>query len=97
MRQQQSHTDKDINNNCFICDIKKDECEKNGDNFHVHIEHEHNIWDYVNYMITLRLKDAQDLNATNSYAKERLEIKSIGWLPVHQSEKGENSSHEKEE
>jgi hypothetical protein len=34
-------------------------------------------------MITLRLKDAQDLNATNSLAKERLEEKNIVWLPAH--------------
>ncbi len=71
-------------NICFICGIKKDECEKDNENFDEHCNKKHNIWEYVNYMITLRLKDAQDLNSTNSYAKEQLEDKNISWLPYHQ-------------
>lgn len=99
LRKKQFDTEYDINNVCFICGIEKDECEKNNKNFSEHRENEHNIWEYTSYMITLRLKDAQDLNATNSYAKEQLEMKSIAWLPVKEvniedeEEEEENSHH----
>jgi hypothetical protein len=71
LRKKQFQTDSDIANICFICEIEKDECEKNNKSFKEHCENEHNIWEYANYMITLRLKDSQDLNAVNSYAKEQ--------------------------
>jgi hypothetical protein len=45
-------------------------------------------------MITLRLKDAQDLNATHSYAKEQLEMKSIAWLPVKEVNMEEEEKEE---
>ncbi len=82
LRKKTSKTDSDIANICFICELEKDECEKNNKSFKEHCEKEHSIWEYANYMITLRLKDSQDLNAVNSYAKEQLEAKSIAWLPV---------------
>ena len=95
LRIKQFKTDSDITNICFICEIEKDECEKNNKSFKEHCEKEHNIWEYVNYMITLRLKDSQDMNATNSYAKEQLEAKNITWIPMkEESEEKEDEAEE---
>jgi hypothetical protein len=98
LRKIQFQTDSDIANICFICEIEKDECEKNNKSFKEHCEREHNIWEYANYMITLRLKDSQDLNAVNSYAKEQLEAKSIAWIPfkgkTHEDKNHEHSDGE---
>jgi hypothetical protein len=85
LRKKQFETDYDKANICFICEIQKDECEKNNINFNDHVENEHNI--------TLRVKESQDLNAINSYAKEQLEAKSISWLPSHLTEELEAESH----
>ena len=82
-------------NICFICEVQKDDCEKNNINFADHCNKDHNIWEYANYMITLRLKDSQDLNAINSYAKDKLEAKRTNWLPV--KEKLNNDLDEEEE
>jgi hypothetical protein len=89
LRKKQFKTDMDVSNICFICELEKDECEKNNFNFTDHCEKDHNIWDYVNYMITLRLKDSQDLNANNSYAKDQLEAKKIAWFPISKKENHE--------
>jgi hypothetical protein len=79
-------SDFDKANICFICDAKKDALEKKGLNFYEHCEVTHDIWGYVNYMITLRIKDTQDLNMVNSYCKEKLESRSTSWLPLHKKE-----------
>ena len=68
-------------NVCFICGATKDALFKKGVNFHDHVDKTHDVWGYVNYMITLRGQNAQDLNMINSYCKENLEKKSITWLP----------------
>jgi hypothetical protein len=96
LRKKQFKTDTDIANICFICEVEKDECEKNNISFKEHCEKEHNVWEYVNYMITLRLTDAQDMNATNSYCKEQLEAKNITWLPVKESSKEDEEESEEE-
>jgi inositol 1,4,5-triphosphate receptor type 1 len=77
------NVDYDKANVCFICGAKKDSLVKQGENFHEHTEKTHDIWGYVNYMITLRGENTQDLNKINSYCKENLEKKSISWLPEH--------------
>lgn len=87
LRKKAYDTEYDIANKCFICGVERDELEKDNKNFQEHCNVFHNTWDYVDYMITLRLKDAQELNAINSYAKEQLEIKNISWLPVHINDK----------
>lgn len=96
LRKKQFKTDTDIANICFICEVEKDECEKNNISFKEHCEKEHNVWEYVNYMITLRLTDAQDMNATNSYCKEQLEAKNITWLPVKETSKEDEEESEEE-
>jgi hypothetical protein len=91
LRGEAFHNDYDKANICFICDAKKDGLEKKGFNFYEHCNVTHDIWGYVNYMITLRIKDTQDLNMVNSYCKEKLESKSTSWLPLHKKDHTEEA------
>jgi hypothetical protein len=94
LREKEFKTDRDMMNKCFICHVDKDNLEKNSINFEEHREIEHNIWDYAYYIITLRLKDAQDLNANNSYVKEQIDKKSISWFPTSEFENEEEEEEE---
>lgn len=95
LRKKNFNIEKDIKNKCFICDLDKDTCEKNNKNFKEHCEKEHFIWDYAYYMITLRMKDVQDLNAVNSRCKELISDKQIQWLP--DADKGVDDNDEESE
>ena len=79
LRKKNFNIEKDIKNKCFICELDKDTCEKNNKNFKEHCEKEHFIWDYAYYMITLRMKDVQDLNAVNSRCKELISAKPFNY------------------
>ena len=81
LRQAHNLIEKDMTNNCFICNLDKDECEKNNINFNEHCEQVHNVWDYVFYMITLRMNDPANLNAINSRNRQKIMEKKIDWLP----------------
>jgi len=93
LRKKQFEYDYDIQNICFICNISRDECEKNNKNFDEHREKEHNVWDYNNYMISLRLQNSQDLNNMNSYALNELMKKNIGWIPETKGNIFESENH----
>ena len=73
----------DVTNHCFICHINKATVEKNRQNFNEHRKKTHYLWNYVDYMISLKFSDIHDLNAINSYAREKLDNKDISWLPTY--------------
>ena len=72
----------DIASICFICGGNRDELEKKGMNFDNHTVKEHNLWNYVDYIIGLRFVDRQETNAINSYVISMIENNNIIWIPA---------------
>ena len=81
LRKKKANIEKDRKYKCFICNIEKDECEKKNKDFNEHCRKEHNLWDYANYMIMLRMAEFQDLNMVNSKCKEMILERQIKWIP----------------
>ena len=81
LRKKKANIEKDRKYKCFICNIEKDECEKKNKDFNEHCKKEHNLWDYANYMIMLRMAEFQDLNMVNSKCKEMILERQIKWIP----------------
>ena len=81
LREIKANIERDRNFKCFICNIGKDECEKKNKDFNEHCKKDHNLWDYANYMIMLRMTDFQDLNGVNSMCKEMILERQMKWLP----------------
>ena len=97
LRQAHYLIEKDIANNCFICNIEKDECEKNNISFEEHCNQVHNVWDYAFYMITLRMKEASTLNSSNARNRKKIIEKSVDWLPDASLDKLEDNNQKKKE
>ena len=72
---------------CFICGIDRTTCEKNGQKYEDHINEEHNLWMYVDFILGLKSVDKQETNAINSYVIEKLEKKELSWFPMAQENK----------
>ena len=51
--------------------------------FNEHVTNNHNIWNYVEYMLSLKLKDLHDLSAINQYVRIKIDKKDISWLPTY--------------
>ena len=73
--------DNDKINHCFVCHITREIIEKKRENFNVHREQKHNMWNYVEYMIYLKFSDFHELSTYNSFAKLNLEKKNVCFLP----------------
>ena len=97
LREAHNLIEKDMANNCFICNVEKDECEKNNISFKEHCEEVHNVWDYAFYMITLRMKDPTTLNAVNSRNRQKILEKRVDWLPDSSLDKLEDNHLKAEE
>ena len=41
------------------------------------------MWNYVSYMIFVKLSNVHDLNSINSYAREKIDNKDVSWLPSY--------------
>ena len=101
LRDMEQKHENDRKNHCFICHVNKNSLEKNRQNFEEHRNKIHFIWNYVDYMITLKFSDIHDLNAINSYASEKLVNKDISWLPTYKDletkgKNGDNNEFEEE-
>ena len=97
LREAHNLIEKDMANNCFICNLEKDECEKNNISFKEHCDEVHNVWDYAFYMITLRMKDPTTLNAVNSRNRQKILEKRVDWLPDSSLDKIEDNHLKAEE
>ena len=86
-----------MNYHCFICHISRNTIEKNRQNFSVHVNKEHNLWNYVSYMIFVKLSNVHDLNAINSYARNKIDNKDISWLPSYKDFNEYNKNNKIEE
>jgi hypothetical protein len=84
-------------NRCFICSVERDELEKECIHYEIHIEEDHNMWNYVYYIITLKFTDSQELNSINSYAMNLIQNKAISWIPIHKKKHLEEEEQVKEE
>ena len=83
LREKTQKHDNDRKYHCLICHINKNTVEKNRQNFSVHINNKHNLWNYVSYMIYVKLSNSRNLNSINSYVKDKIDNKNISWLPSY--------------
>jgi len=75
MRSDQERVEEDINGNCFICGIDRDDFEKAGVKFHEHTRHHHNMWKYLHLELHLEFKDksaytSQDVLLAKSFTSQ---------------------------
>jgi len=85
-REEERKHDNDKINHCFICHITREIIEKKREDFQVHRNQKHYLWNYVEYMIYLNFSDMHELNAFNSFSKINLDKKNICFLPSCQDD-----------
>ncbi|RHY36236.1 hypothetical protein DYB25_000859 [Aphanomyces astaci] len=74
-------------NTCLVCNDSKDDIEYRGilggftNNFKRHTETEHNLWNYLFFIMYLDSKPSTNMNGTESFAYQKLLAKDMSWLP----------------
>ena len=77
---------------CFICGVDKNDIDEAFQKRNVtkgfesvHVAEEHNMWDYLFFMMHLRHKDPNDFTGAESYVFKCMDEEDIGWVPVNQA------------
>ncbi|EGD74759.1 inositol 1,4,5-trisphosphate receptor type 3 [Salpingoeca rosetta] len=75
-----------MENECFICSIKSHEFDRYGKGFEHHIKHEHNMWNYLYFLLYLDQKDMNDYTSHEFYVSSRLaEKEELQFFPVNRA------------
>lgn len=88
LRQELDKKKDDIENYCFICGIKKEILDKKtGEKkgFIYHIQLEHNLWDYIFYILYLKHKEKTEYSGFESYVALKLDNEDISWFPLNKA------------
>jgi len=85
IREESDKNMEDKTNKCYMCSIDKVEFEKNKIDFRDHVKNQHNIKDYVNYILYLKLKKNKDLNSNEIFIKKNVLKRNIYIFPIYRS------------
>lgn len=97
LREMTSKKEEDMAHVCFICGDVRENLEKKSKNFLQHVNKEHNIWTYAEYIIGLKFLDPQEVNAINSYVIGTVQQKAISWFPYAESDETDKNPDGDEE
>ena len=83
LRDEQNVKTTDINNKCFICGIERPTFERDTElGFKHHVDNDHCIWQYVNFIIHLKSIDTSELNGTESFILDLFNNSDYKWFPI---------------
>ena len=72
LRDQKKSRDFDTKNKCFICNIDRYVFDRYAEGFEHHIEQDHNLWNYLFYILYLKSKDPTEFTGVESYVFEQV-------------------------
>ena len=71
----------DKENICFICQVNSDDCAIKGVDFEEHVTKKHNLWDYINFLCYLYLKDENEYNLMEYKIMSSISEFNLSWIP----------------
>ena len=77
--------DEDTETKCFICNNEKYQFAKAGLDFEKHRKEEHNIWDYLNFLIIMSQKTEKDCTGIEDEIFNKIKKGINTWLPIKRS------------
>jgi len=89
LRSQKNDRIADTVGKCFICGIDKLEFDRADDTgasgFKRHISNDHNMWNYLYFIIFIWEQDKDDDDGLELYVREMIEQEDISWFPVNKA------------
>lgn len=67
---------------CFICSIENGQFKRYGKGFLKHIKEDHNMWNYLFFMLYLELKEETEFSAQEAYVSEMIKSRNLGFFPI---------------
>lgn len=85
LREKRKALEDDMNTKCFICSIERYVFDKNSYGYSAHIKQDHNVWQYLYFLVHLKCKDPTEFNGIESYCAEQVINMYINWIPLNKA------------
>eukprot|EP01016_Furgasonia_blochmanni_P003107 TRINITY_DN11214_c0_g2_i1.p1 TRINITY_DN11214_c0_g2~~TRINITY_DN11214_c0_g2_i1.p1 ORF type:complete len:210 (+),score=67.52 TRINITY_DN11214_c0_g2_i1:61-630(+) len=88
LRKEAEAQEAELKNNCFICGIPKEEFDKSTHHklgFKTHVFEEHNMWNYIFYVLYVRAKKDTELTGIEIDIRTRVEKGDLTFFPIQRS------------
>jgi len=81
IRGEKIENQKDQTGKCFICDIDRGMLERMGSGFEEHTANEHHMWNYIFYLVHIKVKKLINLSEIENYVYDCVKNKDYTWVP----------------
>ncbi|KAJ1139205.1 hypothetical protein NDU88_005580 [Pleurodeles waltl] len=81
LRSEKQKKEEVLKTTCFICGLERDKFDNKTVSFEEHIKMEHNIWNYLYFIVLVRVKNKTDYTGPESYVAQMIKSKNLDWFP----------------
>uniref|UniRef100_A0A8C5LP94 Inositol 1,4,5-trisphosphate receptor n=1 Tax=Leptobrachium leishanense TaxID=445787 RepID=A0A8C5LP94_9ANUR len=81
LRSEKQKKEEVLKTTCFICGLERDKFDNKTVSFEEHIKEEHNIWNYLYFIVLVRVKNKTDYTGPESYVAQMIKSKNLDWFP----------------
>ena len=88
LRNAKAVRERDTSELCFICGIEKqifDRASDEPNGFLTHIKIDHNMWNYLYFIVLLWEQDKDDDDGLELYVRRAIEADEITWFPIRKA------------
>ncbi|KAI7903144.1 uncharacterized protein BX663DRAFT_507611 [Cokeromyces recurvatus] len=86
LRDERSSIQQDMKNSCFICSIPAVEFQRHAKKgFEEHVKNDHNIWQYLFFLVHLKYKDRTEYTGPESYVATCLKNADYNFFPINRA------------
>lgn len=81
LRGEKQRKEEILQNSCFVCGLERAAFEDRTVTFEAHVSYEHNLWDYLYFIVLLKIKDQTEFTGQESYVYSMLASRNLDWFP----------------
>jgi inositol 1,4,5-triphosphate receptor type 1 len=85
LRDERYKAEADKSDYCFICNHPSHEFDRRSAGFSHHVQHDHNMWDYIYFSLWLDRVHSNDQNAVELYVSQQIKENSPRFFPLHKA------------
>uniref|UniRef100_H3CDP2 Inositol 1,4,5-trisphosphate receptor n=1 Tax=Tetraodon nigroviridis TaxID=99883 RepID=H3CDP2_TETNG len=85
LRSEKQKKEEVLKTTCFICCLERDKFDNKTVSFEEHVKLEHNIWNYLYFIVLLREKNKTDYTGPESYVAHMIKNNNLDWFPRMQA------------
>ncbi|XP_077411026.1 inositol 1,4,5-trisphosphate-gated calcium channel ITPR3 isoform X3 [Vanacampus margaritifer] len=85
LRSEKQKKEEILKTTCFICCLERDKFDNKTVSFEEHVKLEHNIWNYLYFIVLVREKNKTDYTGPESYVAMMIKNNNLDWFPRMQA------------